>query len=87
MHGLAAIADSVSALADGTAHPRELEQLRRWTTEIRGRGACHHPDGAARFVESTLAVFGREIEAHRRSRCTAPPSGSPAGGVVVGARR
>jgi NADH:ubiquinone oxidoreductase subunit F (NADH-binding) len=87
VHGLAAIADSVSALADGIAHPRELERLRRWTTEVRGRGACHHPDGAARFVESALAVFGREIESHRRSRCTARPAGLPLGGVVVGARR
>jgi NADH:ubiquinone oxidoreductase subunit F (NADH-binding) len=87
VHGLAAIADSVSALADGVAHPRELERLRRWTTEVRGRGACHHPDGAARFVESALAVFGREIESHRRSRCTARPAGLPLGDVVVGATR
>ncbi|MGO9819858.1 MAG: NADH-ubiquinone oxidoreductase-F iron-sulfur binding region domain-containing protein [Solirubrobacteraceae bacterium] len=87
VHGLAAIADSVSALADGVAHPRELERLRRWTTEVRGRGACHHPDGAARFVESALAVFEREIESHRGSRCTARPAGLPLGGVVVGARR
>jgi NADH:ubiquinone oxidoreductase subunit F (NADH-binding) len=87
VHGLAAIADSVSAIADGAADPRELQQLRRWTTEIRGRGACHHPDGAARFVESALTVFGHEIEAHRRSRCTARPAGLPLGGVVVGARR
>jgi NADH:ubiquinone oxidoreductase subunit F (NADH-binding) len=87
VHGLAAIADSVSALADGTAHPRELERLRRWTTEVRGRGACHHPDGAARFVESALSVFGREIESHRRSRCSARPVGLPLGGVVVGARQ
>ena len=87
VHGLAAIADSVSALADGVAHPRELERLRRWTTEVRGRGACHHPDGAARFVESALAVFEREIESHRGSRCAARPAGLPLGGVVVGARR
>jgi NADH:ubiquinone oxidoreductase subunit F (NADH-binding) len=87
VHGLAAVAESVAALADGIAHPRELERLRRWTTEIRGRGACHHPDGAVRFVESALTVFRGEIEAHRGSRCTAEPAGLPLGGVVVGARR
>ncbi len=87
VHGLAAIADSVGALADGAAHPRELERLRRWTAEIRGRGACHHPDGAARFVESALAVFSHELEGHRNGRCRAKPAGLPLGGVVVGARR
>ncbi len=87
VHGLAAIADSVCALADGVAHPRELERLLRWTAEIRGRGACHHPDGAARFVESALTVFGHELETHRRTRCAARPAGLPLGGVVVGARR
>ncbi|HEY5188031.1 MAG TPA: NADH-ubiquinone oxidoreductase-F iron-sulfur binding region domain-containing protein [Solirubrobacteraceae bacterium] len=86
VHGLAAIADSVHALAEGVAHPREIERLRRWTAEIRGRGACHHPDGAARFVESALSVFGHELEHHRRQRCTARPAGLPLGGVVVGAK-
>ncbi len=87
VHGLAAIADSVCAIADGVAHPHELEQLRRWTSEIRGRGACHHPDGAARFVESALAVFRNEIEGHRGGRCTAQPAGLPLGGEIVGSRR
>jgi len=82
VHGLAAIADSVCALADGVAHERELERLLRWTAEIRGRGACHHPDGAARFVESALRVFGSELELHRRERCTAPSAGLPLGAGV-----
>jgi NADH:ubiquinone oxidoreductase subunit F (NADH-binding) len=84
VHGLAAIADSVCALADGTAGRQEVDRLRRWTTEIRGRGACHHPDGAARFVESALKVFGRELDIHRRQRCTAPPAGLPLGDAVLG---
>ncbi len=86
VHGLAAIADAVGALADGVAHPREIDRVKRWTGEVRGRGACHHPDGAARFVESALTVFGHELEAHRRQRCTARPAGLPLGDVVVGAR-
>jgi NADH:ubiquinone oxidoreductase subunit F (NADH-binding) len=79
VHGLAAIADSVAELADGVAHPRELERVLRWTAEIRGRGACHHPDGAARFVESALAVFEDEVESHRQGRCYAAPAGLPLG--------
>jgi NADH:ubiquinone oxidoreductase subunit F (NADH-binding) len=77
VHGLAAIADAVCALADGVADERELERLLRWTAEIRGRGACHHPDGAARFVESSLSVFADEIDRHRVTPCSAPPLGLP----------
>jgi NADH:ubiquinone oxidoreductase subunit F (NADH-binding) len=77
VHGLAAIADSVCALADGVAHRQERDRILRWTAEIRGRGACHHPDGAARFVESALTVFEAELEAHRRQRCSARPAGLP----------
>jgi NADH:ubiquinone oxidoreductase subunit F (NADH-binding) len=86
VHGLRAIADSVQALAEGVVDPQEIERLRRWTAEIRGRGACHHPDGAARFVESALSVFGHELEHHRRERCVARPAGLPLSGVVVGAQ-
>jgi NADH:ubiquinone oxidoreductase subunit F (NADH-binding) len=77
--GLRAIADAFGAIADGVAHDHEHERLLRWSTEIRGRGACHHPDGAVRFVESALQVFGPEIDGHRRRRCTAPPAGLPVG--------
>jgi NADH:ubiquinone oxidoreductase subunit F (NADH-binding) len=87
VHGLAAIADAVADLADGVAHPRELERVLRWTSEIRGRGACHHPDGAARFVESALAVFAEELESHRHGRCQAVPAGLPLGGKSHQARR
>jgi len=58
--GLRAIADAFGALADGVAHERERDRVLRWTAEVRGRGACHHPDGAARFVESALEVFADE---------------------------
>jgi NADH:ubiquinone oxidoreductase subunit F (NADH-binding) len=85
VHGLAAIADSMAALADGVAHSQEVERLLRWTAEVRGRGACHHPDGAARFVESALSVFGDELGSHRGRRCTARPAGLPLGDTVVGA--
>ncbi|MBV9466488.1 MAG: SLBB domain-containing protein [Solirubrobacterales bacterium] len=92
-YGLPAIAESVRALADGVAHERERERVLRWCAQVRGRGACHHPDGAVRFVESALSVFGAELEWHRRQRCTAPPVGLPlapggaAGPLPAAARR
>jgi NADH:ubiquinone oxidoreductase subunit F (NADH-binding) len=61
--------DGVAALAAGTASDAERERLLRWTREVRGRGACHHPDGAVRFVQSSLEVFADEVQAHRRGRC------------------
>jgi NADH:ubiquinone oxidoreductase subunit F (NADH-binding) len=83
VYGLRAIADTFGALADGIAHERERDRLLRWTSEVRGRGACHHPDGAARFVESAIAVFGPDIERHRRGRCQARPAGLPVGRATV----
>lgn len=77
IHGLRAIADSTIALARGIAHPSERQRLLRWVSEVRGRGACHHPDGAARFLTSALSVFADEIESHRSGRCTAVPAGLP----------
>jgi NADH:ubiquinone oxidoreductase subunit F (NADH-binding) len=77
--GLRSIADAFGALADGVADDRERHRLLRWTSEIRGRGACHHPDGAARFVESALEVFGQDIEWHRHGRCPAASAGLPLG--------
>ena len=77
--GLRSIADSVAAMASGMAHPRESERIRRWATEIRGRGACHHPDGATRFIVSALDVFEEEIASHQHGRCRAQPAGLPVG--------
>ncbi|MGI8902676.1 MAG: NADH-ubiquinone oxidoreductase-F iron-sulfur binding region domain-containing protein [Solirubrobacteraceae bacterium] len=81
--GLRAIADAVGALAEGVAPERERERALRWSAEARGRGACHLPDGAARFVESALEVFAVDVEWHRRERCTARPAGLPVGPIGV----
>jgi NADH:ubiquinone oxidoreductase subunit F (NADH-binding) len=79
--GLRAIADAVGAIAGGLAHRRERDLVLRWAGEIRGRGACHHPDGATRFITSALSVFAEEIEWHGRRRCSAPAAGLPLRGA------
>jgi len=82
VHGLRAVADGVAALAAGRRNGN-VERVTRWAAEIRGRGACHHPDGAVRFVMSALSVFAQEIEHHRRHPCGAQPAGLPLGRASV----
>jgi NADH:ubiquinone oxidoreductase subunit F (NADH-binding) len=68
VHGLDAIARSFERLA---AQQRldERGQLARWIQQVRGRGACRHPDGAVGFATSALEVFAHEAEQHLRGRC------------------
>jgi len=70
VYGLDAIAGALEQLArpsrDGVPQPR----LRRWLDQVQGRGACRHPDGTARFVDSALEAFSGELELHLRGRCS-----------------
>ncbi len=45
------------------------DQVSTLASLINGRGACAHPDGAARLAYSLVAVFADEVEAHTRGRC------------------
>lgn len=67
VHGLDAIAQAIDSLAQGRSLDGDL-RVRRWLDQVEGRGACHHPDGAARFVRSALDVFADEVALHSRSR-------------------
>jgi NADH:ubiquinone oxidoreductase subunit F (NADH-binding) len=70
----------MAKLVQGDRKGENERQLRRWLEMVKGRGACKHPDGTARFVESSLRVFGPEIERHRRSgpcRSSGLPSAFP----------
>lgn len=70
-HGLPALATGLERIVAGEGGDRR-ETLDRWARQISGRGACRHPDGAARFVQSTLAVFAEEVTLHLRDgRCHA----------------
>jgi NADH:ubiquinone oxidoreductase subunit F (NADH-binding) len=66
--GLGAIGAEFTALArGGTGEP---ERIRRWLGQVDGRGACRHPDGAARMIRSALDVFDREVSEHANGWCT-----------------
>jgi NADH:ubiquinone oxidoreductase subunit F (NADH-binding) len=62
--GLRALADACTRVAAGEGRRQDLERLRRWSSEVRGRGACRHPDGAVTLLQSALQVFSREFEHH-----------------------
>ncbi|MDX6537393.1 MAG: hypothetical protein QOD37_1734 [Gaiellales bacterium] len=70
--GLRALADALASLAacDMDA-PAALARLRRIAPQVAGRGACAHPTGATRLVESALAVFADEIAHHLAGHCSA----------------
>lgn len=71
LHGLRAIGDATARVAAGSGSPDELVDIARWTTQIPGRGACHHPDGAIQLMVSALNVFGDEFAHHTRTgRCS-----------------
>jgi NADH:ubiquinone oxidoreductase subunit F (NADH-binding) len=68
VHGLAAIAGRLEQAGRRTRGD-DVALLNRWTGDVAGRGACRHPDGAARFVRSALQVFEPELARHDPRRC------------------
>ncbi|MDQ0984377.1 ferredoxin [Streptomyces sp. V2I9] len=61
--GLPAVAGGLSDVLNGGG-PAALEALREVTRAVRGREACKHPDGSARFLFSALSVFTDDLAAH-----------------------
>jgi NADH:ubiquinone oxidoreductase subunit F (NADH-binding) len=64
--GLPAIAASARRLVAGQGDGHEVARLRRWATMVAGRGACHHPDGAAGVLRTALDTFAADFRAHDR---------------------
>jgi NADH:ubiquinone oxidoreductase subunit F (NADH-binding) len=61
MFGLPAIAADFAELLRGGP---STARLARRLPLLTGRGACAHPDGAARLATSALQVFGPDVAAH-----------------------
>jgi NADH:ubiquinone oxidoreductase subunit F (NADH-binding) len=73
--GLPALARDVAGIAAGT----DLAAAFHHAQLVHGRGACHHPDGAVRFVMSGLHVLREETVRHR----TAGGCGRPTRGQLA----
>jgi NADH:ubiquinone oxidoreductase subunit F (NADH-binding) len=82
--GLPDIAGALAAAVAGGEHaPAALDAVRRWTASVVGRGACRHPDGAARVVSSALRVFAGDLTRHVLGRPCAGWYAAPALPVPV----
>jgi NADH:ubiquinone oxidoreductase subunit F (NADH-binding) len=66
--GLRAISAAAGRVAGLTSTPGDLEHIQRWAGLLAGRGACHHPDGAAGLLASALRVFAGEFQLHHHER-------------------
>jgi NADH:ubiquinone oxidoreductase subunit F (NADH-binding) len=62
--GLRALAGACTRISEDGSSSDDLTRLKRWATEVRGRGACRHPDGAGMFLSSALQVFAPEFANH-----------------------
>jgi NADH:ubiquinone oxidoreductase subunit F (NADH-binding) len=71
----AALGEIAAAAAGRRPRPDVVAAIERWSGLVTGRGACHHPDGTARFVASALRTFGAELDLHRTGRCSVPAGG------------
>jgi NADH:ubiquinone oxidoreductase subunit F (NADH-binding) len=66
VHGTAAIAAALVSIEQGSPSRLVFADLRRWTLELPGRGACHHPNGVAHFVSTALQTFAAQFDDHAR---------------------
>lgn len=63
INGTRAVRDALRRMALGNVPGSVLDDLQRWATGLRGRGACALPDGAAVLVNTLLRYFETEMKA------------------------
>ena len=68
VNGLAALSEAMERVASSTPQPGDVERVRRWIGMVRGRGACHHPDGAVGQLAGALSAFGEHLDVHASGR-------------------
>lgn len=64
VNGLAAIAEAMNRIAVSDSVPSDLDRVQRWIGMVRGRGACHHPDGAVGLLSSALTLYSDHARQH-----------------------
>ena len=70
VNGLTALDDKLARIASSRPAPDDLAWVWRWMDMVRGRGGCHHPDGAVGQLNSVLTAFEDHLQMHLRSqRC------------------
>ncbi|QUC55546.1 SLBB domain-containing protein [Streptomyces sp. A2-16] len=74
--GLPAVAEDFTALATGRADSALLSRLRHRVGLLPDRGACRHPDGAARLAASALHAFADDVD-HHLAHGTCPAAHQP----------
>jgi len=77
VYGLRDIAEALSRLAAGDADQGDLHRIDRWSQQVMGRGACHHPDGAIHNVRSALEAFAHDVDRHLAGHACAVGSYTP----------
>ena len=77
VHGLEALATNLQEIGRGVAQVGANQRIARLAALVQGRGACRHPDGAARLILSAMDTFGDEFADHAQhgpcDRCLSPP--------------
>ena len=69
VHGLDAIAGALEGLQAGTGGRDVMARLERWSGQIDGRGACHHPGGVVRFLAQRAERVRRGVRRPSPPRC------------------
>ncbi|HSS61305.1 MAG TPA: NADH-ubiquinone oxidoreductase-F iron-sulfur binding region domain-containing protein [Candidatus Limnocylindrales bacterium] len=64
INGLAALADAMQRIASSSPESGDIDRVWRWIEMVRGRGACHHPDGAVGQLSSALTGFKQHLSTH-----------------------
>jgi NADH:ubiquinone oxidoreductase subunit F (NADH-binding) len=64
VNGLADLSKAMARIAASQAGTADLDKVLRWSAMVRGRGACHHPDGAVGQLASALEVFADHLRLH-----------------------
>jgi NADH:ubiquinone oxidoreductase subunit F (NADH-binding) len=70
VYGMKALAEATQRVADRRPADGDVEHIGRWGSQLAGRGACAHPDGAVAFLNSGLRVFADEFALHARGFCS-----------------
>ena len=53
-------------VASSNAEISDIDRVWRWIEMVKGRGACHHPDGAVGQLFSALTLFKDHLRTHLR---------------------